>query len=897
MKILKSFIVLVLCFAFLPAAPFQPQAKAAETEEEFIKNGSFETLLQSGAPESWNVGNGAFEKNFFVSDTSPQKGERCVGVTSNPGVGYVYIYQGIEGICSEKTYKFSASFLANSSVEVMMKLEFRTINSEGNSESRGEVFDRFRVLNGNHWQTKEMTVTAPEGAYSATVMLRLQESGAEKTVFIDDVSFFGEKRTDFIPEIDPASLPVYTVKPMAEGAVELLTNGDLASREGWTPMENDWTKNVLYTDKYYRGDTGHSISITMDKNTSKTPFVYKTVPNITPLAEHQVSVYLRTHALSSSGFGFKFEYLDANNTCIKEELSARYHYITGANWAQFAYYFLPPENTAKVRILFRLFGTGTIYFDDASCYRTEEPRGIFLSTDAVYYYLDNEEIHIKTEMNTVSYPSLSKEDISVRLTKDGETVGDIIKLKPSEGYTECTMPLSLLTTEKAEYQIEASAGGHTERTSVYLYPRPKRLTKDGIYMLDGKPFHPVFAYHVDPQYYEDVKEAGINVVQCTVEDLEACHKAGLKALVILYRNMYPAGHPKNETFTKNFVETHKEHPAVFAWAIMDEPFSHDPGAEQYLKNAYKIIRDIDDVHPVFVMEVGEKKHIAIKYADIFGIDPYVSQNDPATYVAMKTAESHAVSMGKPIYNLLQAFSYNGYFPTEDAMRNMLYQALWEKSKAVGYYEFDESLPAKPLKNTELWPVLCNWYQNEAKILFGHFAENPDTKIEEYQDSYVLWRTFTYAGKLYVAVRNLSSKGEAQAEISLPDGFTLEKAEILGGIEESAISECSNNRLRLKLGATEAALLELLDSEADAVYSFTDTPIALEGKAEKIKIFFGGSDADVYMGVYSENAGVKELLDMAVLRDADKIGMLSVLTGGKYTIKTFAFSAGTLRPKE
>ncbi len=866
--------------------------------EEFIKNGGFETLLQSGTPEGWSVANGTPGLHFSASEDAPSEGERCASVSPNPASGKnVYIWQEISGLYGEKTYKFSASFRAEAKVRVQFKLEFRTINSEGKTEAVGETYKNVTISGVDTWQMNEMTVTTPPGTYSAIAMLRLQEKEAVNSVLIDSVSVFGEKRTDFIPEIDAATLPVYTVKPKAEGAVELLTNGDLEYLIGWTPMENSWAKNVIYTDKYYRGDAGHSICITKDENTSKTPFAYQTVSGITPLAEHQVSVYLRTHALSVNGFGFKYEYLNRNNKCIKEELSGRYHYITGQNWSRFVTTFLPPENAVAVRIYFRLFGTGTIYFDDASCYRTEEPRGIFLSTDSVYYYPDAEGIHVNAELNTVSYPSLSEEDISVRLTKDGTTVGDVLFLQPSEGRAECTLPLSLLTTEKAEYKIEASAGGFTASTSVYLYPRPGRLTKDGIYMLDGKPFHPVFAYHVDPQYYAAVKEAGINVVQCTVDDLEACRKAGLLALVVLYRNMYPAGHPKNEAFVKEFVKKHAEDSTVFAWAIMDEPFSHDPGAEQYLKNSYKIIRDLDDTHPVFVMEVGENKHIAAKYTDIFGIDPYVGKGDPATYVAMKTAESHAVSMGKPIYNLLQAFTYDGYFPTEDAMRSMLYQAIWEKSKAVGYYEFNEALNKKPLNGTTLWPVLCNWYQKEAEILFGHFAENPDTKIEEYADSSVLWRTFTYDGKLYAAVRNLSSEEECVAEISLPDGFALEKAEIVGGIEESAILGCHDGRLSLKLGATEAALLELFDSEADAVFSFTDTPITLDGKAGKVKIFFGGSEADVYMGVYSENAGKKELVNMDILDDTDKVGMLSVPAGGKYTIKTFAFSDGTLRPKE
>ena len=82
------------------------------------------------------------------------------------------------------------------------------------------------------------------------------------------------------------------------------------------------------------------------------------------------------------------------------------------------------------------------------------------------------------------------------------------------------------------------------------------------------------------------------------------------ALICLYRSNVPAGNTTellknsrgefttNADNTKEVVEIAKHHPATFAYAVKDEPFSHmTPTMYADLENSYKIIRDLDDVHP------------------------------------------------------------------------------------------------------------------------------------------------------------------------------------------------------------------------------------------------------------------------------------------------------------
>jgi len=896
-KTVKRLLGLIISMMLVPAASILPQVCASEFPgAEFITNGGFETAnpTNSLAPAGWSFANGSVGTHFVLDTDDPKTGAGCLEMNVN-GSKYVYIYQGIRGLVGNKEYTVRVDFCSEKAVSVMVKLEYKTINAEGITKYVGEKYETFTVQKGKVWQTKTMTVTAPAEAYTATVMIRLQQSTG--TVYVDNASVFGEQRPDFIPEIDAGSLPVYAEKEAASGTEELLANGNMEEMNeegepyGWSATDNDWTKNVQYTAEYSHGNNGHSIRLS---NTGdSTPYAIKIVRDITPLSEHQVSVFLKVHALSSVGFGFKFEYLDSAYTCLKAELSARYHAISGEHWVKFVLPFMPPAGTSCVRIYFRLFGTGIVYIDDASCIRTEDPYKIQVSADQVYYYSDCEEVKVTARVNTVTYPELEGKDVFFRLLL-GDRVMSEATATVSSAVAQWHFAVSAMEKEKEKYTVTAELAGEVSFAEVYRYDRPQRMGKDGIYRIEGNVFHPVFAYHVDPQYYEVVGEAGINVVQCVAEKekLDAVHAAGLKALVVLYRDMYPAGHPRNATFTKAFVEENKNHPAVFAWAVMDEPFSHDPGAEPYLKNAYKIIRDADDVHPVFVMEVGDKKDVAAKYTDIFGIDPYVSKNDPAQYVAGKVRESVAVSLGKPVYTLLQAFLYNGYFPSGDAMRSMLYQALLGGSAAVGYYCFDTAKPLTPLNQTELWPALTAWYESEAEILFSHLRENADMKIAACDDGTARWHIFIADGNLYVAAMNLSSE-EKEITVPLPTGFVPDTVSVVGGAMEQSVLSCFDGELRLSLQPTGAALYRISDRETAELYCVSDCAPVIKAKEGKVKFFYAGEPADVYIGVYNAQG---ELCDLGSIRNAAEGTMVTIPPDGEYAVRSFVFYAGTVRPR-
>lgn len=803
----QRFTIFCLIAVLLPMASFN--VKANDTSVEFIKNGGFETATDNGGPSDWSYGSGLYSVDYILDKENQLSGQNCLKLSAT--TTDLYIYQSAAGLAGGTPYTLTVNVkpVSYSGSAVRIKLEYLTINSAGKSEYVGEYNETLAVLKNCTWQKKVLTVTPPANAYSARIMFRLQTTSG--LIYFDDLSFTGEKVAEYVPDIDPGTLPVFEDKAMAEGASELIGNGGFEQGAlGWSSSDSSWQSYTTLSDTVYRGSGGRSVRIsTAEKNK---PFVTYRVQGVTPLCEYQASVYIRSNLLQGDGFGFKYEYLDGSGKVIKEELSGRFKYITGVNWVKYTVLFVPPPNCASVRILFRLFGTGTLYIDDASCYKTEEAYYLRLETDKVFYYTDEAEGKATATVNTYSYPFLATAAIDFKLTYNGAVVKQQAAVPVNgEGYAGFTFNISDLGNEKSEYKIEVSVMGigGEESAAVYRYDRPSALTEDGVYLKNGKPFDPIFAYHVGTDSYPLMAQAGINVVQGQPSraDLDKALENGLMVLVVLYRDMNPAGHPINEARTREIVADLMDHPAVFAWAIMDEPFSNDPGSEPYLKNSYKIIRDIDPVHPVFVMEVGEKLDIAVKYADLFGIDPYVGGGVPATHVAEKTAGAFSVSDGKPIYNLLQAFSYNGYFPTQDEMRSMIYQGLWAGSKAIGYYCFDTSLGSIPMNRTELWPALMSWYSKESAIAFEHFVHNPDSLIAKSESADTWWRTWKRGSDIFALVLNRSNAEAKTAEIPLPKDLAVVSTEALGGAENGSIST-GNNLLTVSVGAGAAALYKV-----------------------------------------------------------------------------------------
>ena len=303
---------------------------------------------------------------------------------------------------------------------------------------------------------------------------------------------------------------------------------------------------------------------------------------------------------STQGIGYKFQ----NNV---QDMHGKITTTVGdkAEWQEFTIPYRAPIDSTKVDILLRHYNTGTVFYDDIQFVQVSEPTYLEMTYADVFSYTDETEGTAEFRLNTkADYTPTKNAYIKLAIENaDGEILWTGENVPVSSDFTaKTTFPtndMPYIAGETTPYTLVArlyDAGVNTEtsgivRRTVYRYPRPSMLDKDGnIYMKENgkwEPFNPVAAYHVylsnqsNPKALSDIDKvgaAGINVVQSCYENasgilyyLNEAQKHGQKVLASLYLGMKTAGHPENLANTEEAVKLIKDHPALFGYILKDEP--------------------------------------------------------------------------------------------------------------------------------------------------------------------------------------------------------------------------------------------------------------------------------------------------------------------------------------
>lgn len=260
---------------------------------------------------------------------------------------------------------------------------------------------------------------------------------------------------------------------------------------------------------------------------------------------------------------------------------------------------------------------------------------------------------------------------------------------------------------------------------------------------DASQFFPIGLYDVDdPSDFSEIAAAGFNVVQSykfegmppwgntdaeAIKYLDAAHKAGLKVLVGMAQEavQIPGSPDKQDlAFIKQRVRAIKDHPALWAYSLFDEPESTGYGRDEPVRptnfnNAYNAIKQVDTVHPVLTPPNGA---IDGTYPYL-GVDIMILQYlvlPPGSYPAPwdkleNLREAHRssfetlASKRKPfiltvqVYNLANdpdmwpgILAYNpeavGRYPTREEMRFIAYNGIILGAKGilfVSYKTYDD----------------------------------------------------------------------------------------------------------------------------------------------------------------------------------------------------------------
>ncbi|PYI53818.1 carbohydrate binding domain-containing protein [Paenibacillus flagellatus] len=620
--------------------------------------------------------------------------------------------------------------------------------------------------------------------------------------------------------LTPLLVPAATPHAAANGVGDdLMVNGGFEQTEGgyplpWIPF-NGWSNPELaLTPAAARtGTNGFQIQTTQQSN----PWIAQEI-RVEAGAEYEVSAWLKATGVQGSGIGFKLEFYKGEERTSAGHLIDRSDKVLAGDltgdWQQLKMQVTAPPEATIVVVFLRLYGTGTVFFDDASFVLRKLPPMIEMKTDHLFYYSEWEEGHVAATFRPHDGQTAGKQaEARVYRVSTGVSIA-------TYGLTSAASPLAFdfdptLMVEEEPYKVEVSlrdSSGtllETAEKTIYRFDRPTMLREDGNIRINGEPFFPVAAYHVRQTDYPYLSEAGVNTVQGGVTNkvqtmrgtLDAAWQNGLRVLVPLYYNMNVQ---ENYAMIEQFVTELKDHPAVLAWMIMDEPVQNNKSQEE-LAEAYRIIRSIDKAHPAYLVEAPADAYETVaQVTDILATDVYPLPFFPISIVGERTAlAKQAAGEGKPVWNVLQAM-YNPpvwtHLPTIGELRNMAYQSLLSGGQGLAYYSFNEDGFA--LRQSELWPGLVK-FRDELE-LFGRLITEGE-RLGAGQATDVRWTLWKDGDELYAAVVNTSG---AVRTATVPLGTTGYRAELLYGDSRSTLDEQSDS-LTIGLGPEQSLLYRIV----------------------------------------------------------------------------------------
>lgn len=216
----------------------------------------------------------------------------------------------------------------------------------------------------------------------------------------------------------------------------------------------------------------------------------------------------------------------------------------------------------------------------------------------------------------------------------------------------------------------------------------------GIALVDGKPFFPVglFTYALDGTVMAELHEQQFNTVitlhaEHRPDQLDFIHQHGLMALC-----------PTRE----DWLRAAKDHPALLAWYLSDEPEGHgrSPASE---RERYHNLKALDPHHPIglchFLWEALEKYKDACDFS-MTDVYPITANRDvPITHVGKFIDEARRVHGANwPHWAYIQIFggpdTDGGKWaqPLPHEVRCMTYIALAHRATGILYFSYWPKAP-------------------------------------------------------------------------------------------------------------------------------------------------------------------------------------------------------------
>ncbi|OGH56146.1 MAG: hypothetical protein A3G34_12615 [Candidatus Lindowbacteria bacterium RIFCSPLOWO2_12_FULL_62_27] len=210
---------------------------------------------------------------------------------------------------------------------------------------------------------------------------------------------------------------------------------------------------------------------------------------------------------------------------------------------------------------------------------------------------------------------------------------------------------------------------------------------------------PILAlYNVPQGQYAFAKKLSLNTVVIWPErrQLDEAQAAGVRGIV----NIAPLHFPDTAAWKKRVLEL-KSHPALYAWAIYDEPdLNRKPLSE--VAAFYRLMKSLDPLHPVYQAVWNPLRYADYApYCDILAVVPYVvTRKEPLTEMdLMRVHQSVLLAKNivktKPVFAVIQAFAGLPNWPrppTPEELRAMVAMSLAAGSEGFAFYAYTSAEP-------------------------------------------------------------------------------------------------------------------------------------------------------------------------------------------------------------
>ncbi len=490
-------------------------------------------------------------------------------------------------------------------------------------------------------------------------------------------------------------------------ALPLKNPGFEQDTTGWALSAAAETAEFAVDEAIAHGDTA-SLRVSAPNNES--PWAAQRVDNLQGLAEYRLATWVRSAEGKSAVAAVKIEFYEANG----QNISGWYGRIaTGEDgtWQTVEVAATAEATVVSAVILVRLFGPGTLWFDDVE-FSTVRPGPEILALPHDIVVTAGQPAAAKFDIRLTNpaaeAPPLAFVIASDRLAGPINASARLDRANDREFGVLLSVPALLPDLYALKInRTDSETGGEANLVAIPANRRPATLREDGVLLVDGEPFFPILIYHVNPDDYQAVAGAGFNTVQGLPTHnldklramLDAAEQHNVKVIIPLYHNM---------KVRENLVESVRKtkrfdaHPAVLAWKIMDEPGIHR-GMREPVMEAYARLKALNPQKPLLLTVCSGMPGRWVDFLDWLEIDNYPLPARPMQDVANLTTQAvSACQPGQMISTTLQAGWTTDLStqPTVAQARMMMYLAIIAGARGIGWYSYRD--PGWHLAETPLW---------------------------------------------------------------------------------------------------------------------------------------------------------------------------------------------------